>query len=78
MSDDAYKRYIQLGVLTLAGGAVYPLIYLRQNFEVSIVHHQANTDKDLHPPGDNILAEDHVIIVIAGQAEITELIKAND
>lgn len=30
-------RYLQLAVLTLAGGAVYPLIYLRQNFEVSIL-----------------------------------------
>ena len=37
MSGNAYKRYVQLGVLTLAGGAVYPLIYLRQNFEVSIL-----------------------------------------
>ncbi len=32
-----FRRYAQLGVLTLAGGAVYPLIYLRQNFEVSIL-----------------------------------------
>jgi len=31
------RRYTQLGVLTLAGGAIYPLIYLRQNFEVSIL-----------------------------------------
>ncbi len=31
------RRYVQLGVLTLAGGAIYPLIYLRQNFEVSIL-----------------------------------------
>lgn len=31
------RRYAQLGVLTLAGGAMYPLIYLRQNFEVSIL-----------------------------------------
>lgn len=37
MSDNTAKRYIQLGVLTLAAGAVYPLIYLRQNFEVSIL-----------------------------------------
>lgn len=42
MSNDvanhsAHRRYIQLGVLTLAGGAIYPLIYLRQNFEVSIL-----------------------------------------
>ena len=33
----AFRRYIQLGVLILAGGAIYPLIYLRQNFEVSIL-----------------------------------------
>ena len=31
------QRYFQLAILTLAGGAVYPLIYLRQNFEVSIL-----------------------------------------
>jgi MFS family permease len=31
------QRYVQLGVLTLAGGAIYPLIYLRQNFEISIL-----------------------------------------
>lgn len=37
MANEALKRYIQLGVLTLAAGAVYPLIYLRQNFEVSIL-----------------------------------------
>lgn len=37
MASAALKRYIQLGVLTLAAGAVYPLIYLRQNFEVSIL-----------------------------------------
>lgn len=42
MSNDdsgrnALRRYIQLGVLTMAGGAIYPLIYLRQNFEVSIL-----------------------------------------
>ena len=36
MSNDP-RRYFQLGVLTLAGGAIYPLIYLRQNFEVSIL-----------------------------------------
>ncbi len=31
------QRYIQLAVLILGGGAIYPLIYLRQNFEVSIL-----------------------------------------
>ena len=33
----ALGRYSQLGVLILAGGAIYPLIYLRQNFEVSLL-----------------------------------------
>lgn len=37
MTASTAKRYIQLGVLTIAAGAVYPLIYLRQNFEVSIL-----------------------------------------
>ncbi len=31
------QRYWQLAVLTLAGGAIYPLVYLRQNFEVPIL-----------------------------------------
>ncbi len=31
------RHYAQLGVLILAAGAIYPLIYLRQNFEVSIL-----------------------------------------
>jgi nitrate/nitrite transporter NarK len=35
--NSSLRRYIQLGVLTLAAGAIYPLIYLRQNFEVSIL-----------------------------------------
>ena len=37
VSRSTLRRYVQLGVLTLAGGAIYPLIYLRQNFEVSIL-----------------------------------------
>jgi len=31
------RRYLQLTVLILAAGAIYPLVYLRQNFEVSIL-----------------------------------------
>jgi MFS family permease len=31
------SRYVQLTVLILAAGAIYPLVYLRQNFEVSIL-----------------------------------------
>ncbi|WP_322044721.1 MFS transporter [Paraburkholderia sp. J67] len=30
-------RYVQLGLLTLAAGALYPLLYLRQNFEVTLL-----------------------------------------
>jgi sugar phosphate permease len=37
MTSSTVRRYIQLGVLTLAAGGMYPLIYLRQNFEVSIL-----------------------------------------
>lgn len=33
----AFLRYIQLGLLTLAAGALYPLLYLRQNFEVTLL-----------------------------------------
>lgn len=36
MSDNI-QRYFQLAVITLAAGAMYPLIYLRQNFEVTIL-----------------------------------------
>jgi sugar phosphate permease len=31
------NHYFQLVVLVVAGGAIYPLVYLRQNFEVSIL-----------------------------------------
>ncbi|MCZ6619998.1 MAG: MFS transporter [Gammaproteobacteria bacterium] len=31
------KRYLQLATLVVAGGAIYPLVYLRQNFEVSLL-----------------------------------------
>lgn len=33
----ALQRYIQLAVLVIVAGAIYPLIYLRQNFEVTIL-----------------------------------------
>lgn len=33
----ALQRYAQLAVLVIAAGAIYPLIYLRQNFEVTIL-----------------------------------------
>jgi sugar phosphate permease len=31
------KRYFQLATIVVSAGAIYPLIYLRQNFEVSIL-----------------------------------------
>ena len=40
MSAEAHtaaRRYFQLVVIIMAAGAVYPLLYLRQNFEVSIL-----------------------------------------
>lgn len=37
-SSNNYVRYVQLGLLTLAAGALYPLLYLRQNFEVTILN----------------------------------------
>jgi sugar phosphate permease len=54
MSSDAVAdgtsnlaRYLQLGVLVLAGGAIYPLLYLRQNFEVSMLEAFAITNTEL-------------------------------
>lgn len=31
------RHYVQLAVITVAAGAIYPLLYLRQNFEVSML-----------------------------------------
>ena len=31
------QRYLQLALISLAGGAIYPLVYLRQNFELSLL-----------------------------------------
>ena len=31
------KRYLQLFLVTLAGGCIFPLVYLRQNFEITIL-----------------------------------------
>ncbi|NNC98613.1 MAG: MFS transporter [Gammaproteobacteria bacterium] len=36
-SGTARQRYIKLAVLVIIAGNIYPLIYLRQNFEVSIL-----------------------------------------
>lgn len=36
-SGDSFKRYIKLLFLIMAGGAIYPLLYLRQNFELTLL-----------------------------------------
>ena len=36
-SPSTASRYLQLAVIVLGSGAIYPLIYLRQNFEVSLL-----------------------------------------
>lgn len=36
-SVTSLRRYLQLGVLVIVAGAAYPLIYLRQNFELTIL-----------------------------------------
>ncbi len=41
------QRYIQLAVLVVVAGAIYPLIYLRQNFEVTILESFGITAKQL-------------------------------
>ena len=47
VAGSALRHYAQLGVLVFAGGAIYPLIYLRQNFEVSILESFAITITEL-------------------------------
>ncbi len=36
-SSGTVRRIGQLAVITVAAGAIYPLLYLRQNFEVSML-----------------------------------------
>jgi sugar phosphate permease len=36
-NDTTLQRYIKLGVLVIIAGNIYPLIYLRQNFQLSIL-----------------------------------------
>jgi sugar phosphate permease len=42
-----HHRYTQLAVLILAGGTIYPLLYLRQNFEVSLLEAYQISTADL-------------------------------
>ena len=37
LSSDIVQRYIKLLFLMMAGGAIYPLLYLRQNFELTLI-----------------------------------------
>jgi len=41
------KRYSQFAVITLAAGTLYPLMYLRQNFEISVLEALRITASDL-------------------------------
>ena len=46
-TDSAVQRYIKLAVLVFIAGNIYPLIYLRQNFEVSILESFGITGAEL-------------------------------
>ena len=35
--SDTFRSYSQLSLIVVAAGAIYPLLYLRQNFEISIL-----------------------------------------
>jgi nitrate/nitrite transporter NarK len=37
IQDNKAQRYFQLATIVVAAGAIYPLLYLRQNFELSIL-----------------------------------------
>ncbi len=45
--DSLKRRYIKLAVLVIVAGNIYPLIYLRQNFEVSILESFGMTSNQL-------------------------------
>ena len=47
VTDDLKKRYLKLAVLVIVAGIIYPLIYLRQNFELSILDVFGITTKEL-------------------------------
>ena len=37
LSSEGIQRYVKLLFLMMAGGAIYPLLYLRQNFELTLL-----------------------------------------
>ena len=41
------RRYLQFAVIVLAAGTLYPLMYLRQNFEISVLEALGITASDL-------------------------------
>jgi sugar phosphate permease len=47
VSSDLKKRYLKLAVLVIVAGIIYPLIYLRQSYEVSILESFGITSKQL-------------------------------
>lgn len=47
IDDPGIRRYLQLTVLVFAAGVIYPLVYLRQNFEVSMLEAFGITNTEL-------------------------------
>ena len=47
LSPSAFRSYSQLALIVVAAGAIYPLLYLRQNFEISILESFSITQTQL-------------------------------
>ena len=47
ISPAAFRSYSQLALIVVAAGAIYPLLYLRQNFELSILESFSITQTQL-------------------------------
>ena len=37
MKKDNLRRYLQFALIVLAAGAIYPVIYLRTNYQVTLL-----------------------------------------
>jgi sugar phosphate permease len=47
LSSAAFRSYSQLALIVVAAGAIYPLLYLRQNFEISLLESFSITQTQL-------------------------------
>ena len=47
LNSAAFRSYSQLALIVVAAGAIYPLLYLRQNFEISILESFSITQTQL-------------------------------